>query len=265
MVAFPTPFAFGAPTFQVAAIVSMLIVILVTLTETTADILAVGEIVGTKVDRKRIAAGLAGRHGLQRRLPRLRLLHPERVRPERRSGGDHRRSRAGTSSQPAAAILVVLGLLPILGRVVAAVPSPVLGGAGIVLFGSVAASGIRTLSKVRYDDTMNLVIVASSLGVGMLPVVAPEIYEDFPSWFRTIFDSGISSAALVAILLNILFNHLSLGNSSRASVLAASPARMVREDELAALVDGDSFVGGRLIDADGNEVPVTGRRDESPH
>ena len=109
---------------------------------------------------------------------------------------------------------------------------------------------------------MNLVIVASSLGVGMLPVVAPEIYEDFPSWFRTIFDSGISSAALVAILLNILFNHLTLGNSRRASVLAASPARMVREDELAALVDGDSFVGGRLIDADGNEVPVTGRRDD---
>jgi NCS2 family nucleobase:cation symporter-2 len=135
----------------------------------------------------------------------------------------------------------------------------VLGGAGIVLFGSVAASGIRTLSKVAYDDTMNLVIVASSIGVGMLPVVAPEIYAGFPSWFRTVFDSGISSAALVAILLNILFNHLSSGNSARASVLAASPARMVRADELAALVDGDSFVGGRLIDADGREVPVSDR------
>ena len=107
---------------------------------------------------------------------------------------------------------------------------------------------------------MHLVIVASSLGVGMLPVVAPEIYEGFPSWFRTVFDSGISSAALVAILLNILFNHLTLGSSKQASVLAASPARMVREDELAALVDGDSLVGGRLIDADGNEVPVAGRQ-----
>jgi NCS2 family nucleobase:cation symporter-2 len=58
VIAFPTPFAFGLPTFHVAAIISRLIVILVTLTETTADILAVGEIVGTKVDRKRIAAGL---------------------------------------------------------------------------------------------------------------------------------------------------------------------------------------------------------------
>jgi uric acid transporter len=264
VIALPTPFAFGPPTFQVAAIVSMLIVILVTLTETTADILAVGEIVGTKVDRKRIAAGLRADMASSAVSPVFgsftQSAFAQNVGLVAITGVKSRYVVAAGGG-----ILVVLGLLPILGRVVAAVPSPVLGGAGIVLFGSVAASGIRTLAKVRYDDTMNLVIVASSLGVGMLPVVAPEIYEDFPSWFRTIFDSGISSAALVAILLNILFNHLTLGNSRRASVLAASPARMVREDELAALVDGDSFVGGRLIDADGNEVPVTGRRDESPH
>ena len=58
MVAFPTPFHFGPPTFHFAAIISMLIVVLVTLTETSADILAVGEIVGTKVDSKRIGDGL---------------------------------------------------------------------------------------------------------------------------------------------------------------------------------------------------------------
>ncbi len=56
--AFPSFLGFGAPTFEIAAIISMLIVILVTLTETTADIIAVGEIVGTKVNRKRIADGL---------------------------------------------------------------------------------------------------------------------------------------------------------------------------------------------------------------
>ncbi|MGO7594176.1 solute carrier family 23 protein, partial [Rhizobium leguminosarum] len=58
------------------------------------------------------------------------------------------------------AILVVLGLLPIFGRLIAAIPMPVLGGAGIVLFGSVAASGIRTLSKVDYQTQSNLIIVA---------------------------------------------------------------------------------------------------------
>lgn len=264
IVAFPTPFAFGVPTFQVAAILSMLIVILVTLTETTADILAVGEIVGTKVDRKRIANGLRADMASSALSPVFGSFTQSAF---AQNVGLVAITKVKSRYVVAAggAILVVLGLLPILGRVVAAVPSPVLGGAGIVLFGSVAASGIRTLAKVRYDDTMNLLIVASSIGVGMLPVVAPEIYEGFPSWFRTVFDSGISSAALVAILLNILFNHLALGNSHRASVLAASPARMVREDELAALVVGDSFVGGRLIDADGREVPVTGPRDESGH
>ncbi|MER1157101.1 solute carrier family 23 protein, partial [Pseudomonas aeruginosa] len=63
--------------------------------------------------------------------------------------------------------LVILGLLPVMGRVIAAVPTAVLGGAGIVLFGTVAASGIRTLSKVDYRNNMNLIIVATSIGFGM--------------------------------------------------------------------------------------------------
>ncbi|MFP3334305.1 solute carrier family 23 protein, partial [Pseudomonas sp. SIMBA_064] len=74
-------------------------------------------------------------------------------------------------------ILVVLGLLPVMGRVIAAVPTPVLGGAGIVLFGTVAASGIRTLSKVSYKNNVNLIIVAASLGFGMIPIAAPTFYH----------------------------------------------------------------------------------------
>jgi hypothetical protein len=84
-------------------------------------------------------------------------------------------------------VLVILGLLPVLGRVVGAIPSPVLGGAGLVLFGSVAASGIRTLAKVEYKDNMNLVIVATSLAVGMLPIAVRTIYAQMPAWFVTIF------------------------------------------------------------------------------
>ncbi len=70
-------------------------------------------------------------------------------------------------------------------------------------------------------------------------------------------------AILLAIVAGTVVAALTRGNSSRASVLAASPARMVRADELAALVEGDSFVGGRLIDKDGHEVPVTGRQGDS--
>ncbi|UJP09813.1 purine permease [Microbacterium sp. KUDC0406] len=253
--AFPQVFGFGLPTFELAAIISMFIVILVTLTETTADILAVGEIVGTKVDSKRIAAGL-----------RADMLSSA-VSPI-----------FGTFTQSAFAqnvglvaitgvksrfvvtagggVLVILGLLPVLGRVVGAIPSPVLGGAGLVLFGSVAASGIRTLAKVDYRGNMNLVIVATSIAVGMLPIAVPTIYEQMPAWFVTIFHSGISSAAVTAILLNLLFNHLGARPGKDASVLAAAPTRTIPVAYLEAFEDGDSIVDGRIVDRDGNDVAL---------
>ena len=103
-------------------------------------------------------------------------------------------------------ILVVLGLFPKVGAIVAAIPLPVLGGAGLALFGTVAASGIRALSRVNYEGNNNLIIVALSIGMGVIPIAVPTFYEHFPSWFQTIFDSGISSAAVTAVLLNLLFN-----------------------------------------------------------
>ncbi len=106
------------------------------------------------------------------------------------------------------AILIILGLLPVMGRIVASIPVPVLGGAGVVLFGTVAASGIRTLAKVDYKENMNLVIVATSLAFGMIPLVMPGFYDQFPGWVQTLFHSGISAACLVSVSLNALFNPL---------------------------------------------------------
>ncbi|MET3952237.1 nucleobase:cation symporter-2 family protein [Arthrobacter sp. UYEF36] len=255
IVAFPTPFHLGAPTFEVAAIISMVIVVLVILTETMADILAVGEIVGTKVDSKRIAAGLRADMGSSLIAPifgsftqsafaqNVGLVAVTKI-----------KSRYVVAA--GGVILVLLGLLPVMGRVVAAVPTAVLGGAGIVLFGTVAASGIRTLAKVEYKNNMNLIIVAASIGFGMIPIAAPTFYDQFPSWFATIFHSGISSAAVMAILLNLLFNHLKAGNSENQSVFVAGTGRVIREEDLKCLADGDRFEGGRLIDCDGKEVPV---------
>jgi uric acid transporter len=103
-------------------------------------------------------------------------------------------------------ILPALGLVPKFGGVIAAIPLPVLGGAGLALFGTVAASGIRALSRVHYEGNANLVIVAVSVAMGVIPIAVPDFYEEFPSWFQTIFESGISAAAVTAVLLNILFN-----------------------------------------------------------
>jgi uric acid transporter len=255
IVAFPTPFAFGPPTFEIAAIISMLIVILVTLTETSADIIAVGEIVGTKVDSKRVGDGLRADMLSSAISPIFNSFtqsaFAQNVGLVAITGV---KSRFVVSA--GGLILVILGLLPVLGRVVAAVPTPVLGGAGVVLFGTVAASGIRTLSKVEYRNNMNLIIVAASIGFGMIPIAAPAFYDQFPSWFGTIFHSGISSAAVMAILLNLLFNHLKAGNSENQSVFVAGTGRVVREEDLKCLADGDRFEDGKLIDCDGKEVPV---------
>ncbi|MDN6332161.1 MAG: purine/pyrimidine permease, partial [Micrococcaceae bacterium] len=228
--AFPAPFAFGWPTFELPAIISMLIVTLVILTETTADILAVGEIVETEVDSKRIGNGL--------RADMISSLISPVFNSFTQSAFAQNvglvaitgiKSRFVVSA--GCLILVLLGLLPGSERIVAAVPTAVLGGAGIVLFGTVAASGIRTLAKVNYKDNMNLIIVATGVGFGIIPIAAPAFWNEFPTWVGTIFHSGISSAAVAAILLNILFNHIKVGTPTDPSVFAKAPVRPATEKD----------------------------------
>ncbi|MFN3289414.1 MAG: nucleobase:cation symporter-2 family protein [Acinetobacter sp.] len=203
--ALPNIFQFGMPVFDMAAIISMSIVTLVIMTETTADILAVGEIVGTPVDERRVGDGLRADMLSSAIAPMfgsfMQTAFAQNVGLVAMTGIKSRFVVATTG-----AILVTLGLLPVLGRVVASIPMPVLGGAGIILFGSVAASGIRTLAKVDYNNQNNLIIVATAISIGLIPVVNNEFYEHFPSWVKTLFHSGISSTCITAILLNILFN-----------------------------------------------------------
>ncbi|WP_372697670.1 nucleobase:cation symporter-2 family protein [Arthrobacter sp. JSM 101049] len=254
--ALPQPLAFGAPVFEIGGIISMTIVVLVILTETTADILAIGEIAGSPVDKKRIANGLRADMVSSIAAPFLNTFTQSAF-----AQNVGLVAITGVKSRfvvtAGGGILMVLGLLPILGRVVAAIPSPVLGGAGMVLFGTVAASGIRTLSKVKYDQSMNMIIVSASLAFGMIPIVKPDFYDGFPDWLATILHSGISSAAIMAVLLNLLFNVLTFGNPAKdASVFVASPPRMVRREQLRGLRDGDRVDSGKVVDADGEEVPV---------
>ena len=257
LVAFPTPFHFGMPTFQVAAIISMCIVIMVTLVETSADILAVGEIIDTKVDSRRLGNGLRADMFSSMLAPIFGSFTQSAF-----AQNVGLVAVTGIKSRYVVAtgglFLVILGLLPVMGRVIAAVPTAVLGGAGIVLFGTVAASGIRTLSKVDYRNNMNLIIVATSIGFGMIPIAAPTFYDHFPSWFATIFHSGISSSAIMAILLNLAFNHFTAGNSDQQSVFVAASERTLRYQDIAALHEGDYFLDGKLYDAQGNEVPLAG-------
>ncbi|MDT7580269.1 MAG: uric acid transporter [Pseudonocardiales bacterium] len=203
----PQPFFFGAPRFEIGVIVSLCIVALVIMAETTADLLAVGEILGTDVDKKRIAAGLRADMGATALAPVFNgfpiSAFAQNVGMVALTGIKSRFVVAAGGG-----ILVLLGLLPVLGRIMNAIPLPVLGGAGIVLFGSVAAAGIRTLSRVNFTNS-NVLIVAVSIGVGIIPITVPEVYNNIPEWLATIFESGISATAIFALVLNLAFNHFS--------------------------------------------------------
>ncbi|MEB8341465.1 nucleobase:cation symporter-2 family protein [Streptomyces endophyticus] len=202
-----TPFHFGAPEFHAAAIVSMLIVALVTMTETTGDFIAVGEMTGRPVDRRTLGDGLRA-DGFSTVLGGVFNTFPYTAFAQNVGLVGMTKVRSRWVVAVSGGILVLLGLLPKLGAVVAAIPSPVLGGAGLVMFGTVAASGLKTLSKVDFEGNSNLTVVAVSVAVGLLPVGVPTIYEHFPNWFQTVMDSGISAGCLTAITLNLLFNHL---------------------------------------------------------
>jgi xanthine permease len=207
IVGFPTPFHFGAPQFAAAAIVSLCVVMVVSMTESTADMLALGEIVDRPADEKTIAAGLradtlgsaisplfngfmcsafAQNIGLVA-MTKIRSRYVVAV-----GGG----------------FLVLMGLCPMAASLIAVVPRPVLGGAGVVLFGSVAASGIQTLVKANLERDNNVLIVAVSLAVGLIPIAAPEFYHAFPETAKIILDSGISTGCVAAVLLNLVFNHI---------------------------------------------------------
>ena len=86
-----------------------------------------------------------------------------------------------------------------------------------------AASGIRTLSRVDFSGNANLVIVALALGMGIIPIAVPTFYDAFPGWFEVIFESGITAAAITAVLLNFVFNILG-GGTAPASASSATTA-----------------------------------------
>jgi xanthine permease len=197
-----TPFHFGLPSFQVGSVIAMLIVALVTMTETTGDILAIGELVETEITPQRLADGLRA-DGLSTLLGGIFNTFPYTAFAQNVGLVGLTRVKTRYVATVAGLVLIVLGLIPKLGAVVSGVPLPVLGGAGIALFGMVAASGVRTLSAVRFTNS-NILVVAIAVGIGLLPVVQPGLYAGFPDWFQTIFNSGISAGALVAIVLNLV-------------------------------------------------------------
>ncbi len=221
LAALPTPFSFGAPEFHPAAILSLCIVMLVLMTESSAGMLAIGEICERRTDGRTIARGLRT-DGIATLLGPVFGGFPTSAFAQNVGVVSLTRVRSRYVVAVAGGALLVLGAFPVLGAVVSLVPMPVLGGAGIVLFGSIAVSGIRTLSEAGLDDSSNIILVAVALGAGIIPLAAPTFYAGFPAWAQTVLGSGISAGALTAVLLNLFFHHLGTRSSVTAPVLKSS-------------------------------------------
>lgn len=201
-----TPFHFGVPTFNIGSIIAMILVMLVVMVESTGDFLAIGEIIDKPIGEEDLARGLRA-DGFATMLGGVFNAFPYTAFAQNVGlvglTGVKSRFVVATSG----AILVIMGLFPKLATIIASLPNAVLGGAGIAMFGIVAASGIKTLSKVDFvKNQHNVFIVAISVGIGLIPLVAPDFFKMLPSWSQTVVHSGITLGSLTAIILNAFFN-----------------------------------------------------------
>ena len=200
-----TPFHFGHPQFKAAAIISMCIVILVTYTESTADMLAVGEMTERALSPSDLARGLAT-DGFSALLASFMNSFPDTAYAENVGLIGMTKVRSRWVVTVCGVLLVLLGLIPKVGAVVSDLPGPVIGGAATVMFAMVTAIGIQTLHKANFEGNHNLLIVAVALSFGLIPTIQPNFYEHFPQNFQVIFGSSITSTVIVVFVLNLVFN-----------------------------------------------------------
>lgn len=235
---YTSPFFFGVPTFSITAILSMMIVMLITMVETTGDVYAAGEIVGKRIRSDDIARAIRA-DGLATFLGGALNSFPYTCFAE--NVGLVRLTQVKSRWVVAAAgvIMIILGSLPKAAAVVAGIPHPVLGGAALAMFATVAVVGVQTLAKVDFNDHRNIVIVGTSIGLGMLVTAQPNVAGAFPKWAEIVFGSGITLGALTAIVLNVVFFHLGLG---RAALVSGRPGQHLIDLDDVNAMSRDEFV-----------------------
>lgn len=201
----PTPFYFGTPKFEWSSIVTMILISLVSMVESTGVFFALGDVVGRKIEEGDLARGYRA-EGLAVLLGGIFNTFPyttfsQNVGLVQLSGIKTRKPVMFS-----ALFLVILGLLPKIGALATIIPAPVLGGAMLVMFGMVAVQGIRMLQQVDFHDDKNLLVAAISIGLGLGVTVQPNIVQFLPKTAQLLFSSGILLSSVSAVGLNWLFN-----------------------------------------------------------
>ena len=201
----PTPFFFGAPKFEITSIVMMCIIATVSMVESTGVYLALSDITKDQINSTRLRNGYRA-EGLAVLLGGIFNTFPytgfsQNVGLVKLSG-----IKTRLPIYYAAAFLVLLGLLPKFGALAQIIPSPVLGGAMLVMFGFVSIQGMQILARVDFEhNEHNFLIAAVSIAAGV-GLNNSTLFNGLPTGFQMFFANGIVVASVLAIVLNAILN-----------------------------------------------------------
>ena len=201
----PVPFKYGI-SFDWSSIIALALVYLITAIEAYGDITANALISGQPVEgevfMKRASGGILG-DGVNSMLAGIFNSFPNSIFAQ----NNGMIQLTGVASRYVgffiAAMLMLLGVFPAVGLVFSLMPDPVLGGATLLMFGTVAAAGIRIIASQEINRKATLVI-AISFSCGLSIELVPEILSQLPETLRNIFSSGITTGGVMAILTNAL-------------------------------------------------------------
>ena len=199
----PTPFFLGVPTFHSSAIITMIIIALTSMIESTGVYFALADLTGRKLTNQDMAKGYRA-EGLAVVLSGLFNTFPYSTFSQ--NVGVVRLSGVKTK-QPiyyAAVILILIGLLPKFGALATIIPTSVLGGAMVVLFGTIGIQGTTILRTVDFGKERNLMIAAISIGAGIGVTVYPQIFQQLPELIRLVIENAVVVTSVLAVFLNIV-------------------------------------------------------------
>lgn len=201
----PTPFYFGVPTFELGAIITMILVAIVSLIESTGVFMALGKICDRNLTPKDLTKGYRG-EGLAIILGGIFNAFPYTTYSQNVGLVQLSGVKAKQVIYVAGGMLIFLGLIPKVAALTTLIPTAVMGGAMVAMFGMVFASGIKMLSEVNLAKQENLLIIACSVGMGLGVTVEPELFSRLPESIQILTENGIVAGSLMAVLLNLLFN-----------------------------------------------------------
>jgi uracil-xanthine permease len=212
LLTFPSPMPFGVPHFDLLAALPLVIFSVISMVEATGQTVAIAEVVGKEIDPKEMVSRTIRTDALMSLIggffgTSMIITSSENVGVVQATGV---RSRYVTVA--AGIFLIVIAVLAPVGRLANAIPAPVIGGAALIAFSIIGVIGINFMRGLDLHERSSMFTLASGLTMGLLPIVVPGIYSNFPQGLQTVLNNGLAIGAITAVVVNILFNYISLGS-----------------------------------------------------